>query len=238
MSLVGLLGVSAWRIMDIVELQREDKARAEEAASSQDVKPKLDPYHPIGVIGFVSNQFASETLIVPVNPFHPAYEEMAGHVTVINGTNVVIVTTRDGKRFVVPANINGQGPNVLRPGGNAAGNGQNGGNRYPGGMPPGGIRQQGGRGKGGLNGFVPPKKHIPYIAFSGFMERPDGTLAPYVKSTEGGGKFLVKGDFYKGAVVTSAGKDGVEFEFSNGKKIKVVPGGEPQAFTPEAEEHE
>lgn len=233
MSVVVLLAVTAWRVMDVVELRRDDQARAEESALNQNVNPKLDPYNPIGVIGFVSNQFASETLVVPVNPFHPSFEDMVSQVRVVNGTNVVIVTTRSGNSYIVPADGEGQGqggiiqarPNQPAPGQPPPTWGRPGWRQ----VPPGNNR-------GGIRGFNPGKKNVPYVVFGGFIERPDGVYAPYVKSTLTGGRFLAKGDFIHGAVVTSAGKEGVVCEFSNGKKIAVLPGGAPVAFTPENED--
>ena len=72
-SLLLFVAVTGWRLW--VHLQPAPEPEPTVKATGQPpVKPST--YRQLGIINFVSNQFAAQTLIVPGNPFRPTFEAM------------------------------------------------------------------------------------------------------------------------------------------------------------------
>ena len=159
---------------------------------------KLAPFQPLGVIGLVSNQFAPQALVVPVNPFRPTFEMMVRNPE--SGDLESLVTAaaaiagagrpeagRGGRPPVAAAAHDNRPPRNGRPGG---------------GVPP-----------PAPEAGPPP---ISKYAFAGMFQRPDGRVAAYLKSTLGGGRFLVTGDEIAGCQVLEAAADGVMLRLPDG----------------------
>ena len=92
---------------------------------------KLAPFSPLGVIGLVSNQFAAQALVVPVNPFRPTFEMMIRHPESGDLVSLAAATSRgSGGVSLAAATSRGSG-GVSQPGDprahTAAGGGRDGG---------------------------------------------------------------------------------------------------------------
>lgn len=223
-----LAAVTAWRGYDIVQLHKkgEDSVLAKAKAKPAD----FAKYQPIGIIGFVSNQFAPDTLVVPVNPFHPSFEEIVRSIVSQGGTNIVVFTRRGGGTSLIPlppgqnrpvlVDANGrpvQGP-FQRP--------QEGGQRPRTALLRPGNRPQASSGATQDNGPEgPPPK--PQVAFRGMMQRPDGQFASYISDTKGPSRFVVVGDRVHDAIVKESGKDGILLKRDNGTYVHLGLGDPP-----------
>ena len=147
---------------------------------------KLAPFRPLGVIGLVSNQFAAQALVVPVNPFRPTFEMMIRHPESGDLVSLAAATSRgSGGVSLAAATSRGSG-GVSQPGDPA---------RIR--RPVAGATEEDG----------PPP--VPKYSFGGIMQRPDGRVAAYLKNSLGGGRFLVKGDEFAGCRVLDATADGI-----------------------------
>lgn len=236
LSLALFIAVAAWRAYDIVQLlQKGDDSVLANA------KPKpadFAKYQPIGIIGFVSNQFSPDTLIVPVNPFHPSFEEIVRSIVSQGGTNVVVFTRRDGGTSLIPLPPGQDRPVLVdekgrpfqgpfrRPGQQSGSDGA----RSGGG---GGFRSGGNRPAQGHGGAAqpaegpkpPPPK--PRVAFLGMMQRPDGQFAAYISDTGGRNRFVVVSNHVHDAVVVESGKDGILLKRDNGAFVHLALGDAP-----------
>ena len=138
------------------------------------------------VIGLVSNQFAAQALVVPVNPFRPTFEMMIRHPESGDLVSLAAATSRgSGGVSLAAATSRGSG-GVSQPGDPA---------RIR--RPVAGATEEDG----------PPP--VPKYSFGGIMQRPDGRVAAYLKNSLGGGRFLVKGDEFAGCRVLDATADGI-----------------------------
>jgi hypothetical protein len=189
-ALLVLLLVTGWRLW--VALQPPPPPPPSPPAEPV----KLAPFRPLGVIGLVSNQFAAQALVVPVNPFRPTFEMMVRNPE--SGDLESLVTAA--------AAIAGAG----RPGDVRAGH------------PPvtDAARQNPRQGGQGRQPAAPAPEAgpppVPKYAFAGMFQRPDGRVAAYLKSTLGGGRFLVTGDEIAGCQVLEAAADGVMLRLPDG----------------------
>ena len=237
-SLLLLGGVTAWWGVDLVRAPR--RTAAEAANKTVDTTPPdLAAFKPIGVIGFVSNQFAPETLIVPVNPFHPTYEEIVKALVRQRENGIITIDDKDGKprevHFENGLLVDSQGTPVaapfqrdLVPRQPGKGPQQPGGNQTGGQARPFWQQHNGGRQQQSPPRPKPPKPK-PQISFKGVMQRPDGTFAAYVsiKAETTHGRFVKVGDKLGNATVTASGRDGVELSFDDGTKAMLAIGDPP-----------
>ncbi len=228
LAMALLVAVTAWRAYDIVRLHK--KGDDSVLANAQSKPADFAKYQPIGIIGFVSNQFAPDTLVVPVNPFHPSFEEIVRSIVTQGGTNLVVFTRRGGGTSLIPlppgqnrpvlVDENGrpvQGP-FQRPA-------QSQGGQRPGfGFPRSGGRAQQPAGQQDAPKGPPPK---PRVAFRGMMQRPDGQFASYISDTGGGSRFVVVGDRVHDATVMESGKEGILLKRDNGVYIHLGLGDAP-----------
>ena len=198
-ALLVLLLVTGWRLW--VALQPAPPPPPPPPAEPV----KLAPFRPLGVIGLVSNQFAAQALVVPVNPFRPTFEMMVRNPE--SGDLESLVTAA--------AAIAGAG----RSGDARAGH------------PPVAAvdRQNPGQPRQGRQGRhpAPPAPEagpppVPKYAFAGMFQRPDGRVAAYLKSTLGGGRFLVTGDEIAGCQVLNATADGVMLRLPDGTSRTLI----------------
>lgn len=225
-SVVLLAAVTAWRAVDIVRASREP-SKDSTPAPTDEAQLELAPFKPLGVMNFVSKQFAPETLIVPVNPFHPTFEEIIKSIIKKSDSNVIELIDANGNRVqahfegtkLVDANGNEVANPFQRPltkhGEGRQGFGQ--GQRQP---PPNWqpvTPQQNVR-------PAPPK---PRVAFKGVMQRPDGQFAAYISDTMGPSRFVAVGDRVRNSTVTATGRNGVELKLDDGTVATLTIGGEP-----------
>ena len=242
-SLLLLCGVTAWWGFDLVHAQRKAaNAPAEKPDNVQSLE--LSAFKPIGIIGFVSNQFAPETLIVPVNPFHPTFEAIVKELVRHSEDGVITIVDKDGNTREVHFDDNGV---LVDSKGNAVATpfqrdltprqpgqgGQQAGGQRPAGQLPFWQRPQGARPQAKPRPAQPKPK--PQVSFKGVMQRPDGTFAAYVsiKAEKTQGRFVKVGDRLGNATVTSSGRDGVELTFDDGTKTTLGIGDAPVVLEPD-----
>ena len=241
-SLLLLGGVTAWWGVDLARGPR--KTADAPAVKPVETKPlKLAPFKPIGVIGFVSNQFAPETLIVPVNPFHPTFEAIVKELVRHSENGIITITDKDGKPVEVHFDNNGA---LVDANGNAVAtpfqrdltrrqpghDGQQNAGQRPGGQPPFWQQNHGARPQQLPRPTQPKPK--PRVSFKGVMQRPDGTFAAYVsiKAEKTQGRFVKVGDKLGNATVTASGRDGIELTFDDGTKATLGIGDAPVVLEP------
>ena len=169
---------------------------------------KLAPFRPLGVIGLVSNQFAAQALVVPVNPFRPTFEAM-------------VRNPESGDLEAVVAGAAGTPRQAVAAGSPAPAEGT---------QPRTGARQpregrQGRQPVAAASEAGPPP--VPKYAFAGMFQRPDGRVAAYLRSSLGGGRFLVTGDQIAGCEVLNATADGVMLRLPDGTTRTMVEGDAP-----------
>ena len=242
-SLLLLGGVTAWWGYDIVHAQRKAaEPTAEEPAATQPLD--LAAFKPIGVIGFVSNQFAPETLIVPVNPFHPTFEAIVKALVRQSENGVITITDNDGNK----REVHFENGVLVDGGGNAVAapfqrdltrrqpgqGGQQTDGQRPGGQTPFWQRQGGARPQQASQTQHRPKPK-PQVSFKGVMQRPDGSFAAYVsiKAETTRGRFVKVGDKLGNATVTASGRDSIELTFDDGTKTTLGIGDDPVALEPD-----
>lgn len=229
-SVILFLAAGTWSAFTIVHAGDEPL----EVAPPSSKAPSLtfNPYQPVGVIGFVSNQFTAETLVLSINPFHPTFESIVRSYVARNGKTgePLLIRGRDG-RIVAPKERREQPPSVAGAG------------SAPGGDPrPGVAARPGQRGtrtpQAGQQGQRQgqPGRPPATIAFKGVMQRPDGKFASYVHDNEKGPFFVVVGDKIRNAKVVASGKDGVELEFPNGLRVSLGLGDPPWVIGEEGRE--
>jgi hypothetical protein len=241
-SLLLLGGVTAWWGVDLARAPR--KAAKASAADTNKKQPlELAEFKPIGVIGFVSNQFAPETLIVPVNPFHPTFEAIVKELVRHSENGIITIVDKDGNTREVHFDKNGV---LVDSRGNAVATpfqrdltqrqpgqgGQQAGAQRPGGHLPFWPRGQAVRPQ--PQPTAPPPKPKPHVSFKGVMQRPDGAFAAYVSITTDRtqGRFVKVGDKLGNATVTASGRDGIELSFEDGTKATLGIGDAPVALEP------
>lgn len=249
-SLALLAGVTAWWGVDFARAPK--RAAAEAAAKPPPAPLELAEFKPIGVIGFVSNQFSPETLIVPVNPFHPTFEAIVKVLVRQSENGIITITGKDGKpvevHFENGVLVDSRGMPVASPfqrdltprqPGNQHG-------AENGGLQAGGFRQ--GQRQGGQSPFwqhrpnnhpqpqprTEPPKPKPQLSFKGMMQRPDGSFASYVsiKTDTTRGRFVKVGDKLGDATVTASGRDGIELTFDDGTRTTLGIGDDPVVLEP------
>ena len=170
---------------------------------------RLAPFRPLGVIGLVSNQFSAQALVVPVNPFRPTFETMVRNPD--SGDLEAIVAGSTGTVRQATAST---------------------------GRPPApdwrGLLRQNPRPRNGRPDSQPAAPApdagpppVPKFAFAGMFQRPDGRVAAYLKSTLGGGRFLVTGDQIGNCQVLNATADGVMLRQPDGTTRTLVQGDAP-----------
>ncbi len=237
-SLVLLAGVAAWWGVALARAPGEDAPKSQQAKDAA-APPELAAFKPIGVIGFVSNQFAPETLIVPVNPFHPPFEEIVKTLARHSENGVITILDKEGKpravHFENGVLVDANGVPVAnpfqrsltprRPGQSQSDQSQAGRQGHPQqGLWP--HRQLPQRQE--QQAPQPPPK--PRLTFNGVMQRPDGTFASYVSIVTGDKRttrFVKVGDKIGNATVTASGRDGVELTFDEGARTTLRIGDEP-----------
>ncbi len=198
-SLLLLGGVSAWWSVDFVAASRGKAAEAAPGPSSE--TQKLESYEPIGIIGFVSNQFAPETLIVPVNPFHPTFEAIVRALSRRKDSAFLVGGFDDSfrrdpimhaKRYPRPDSAQDDRPSSRKP----------------------------------IVTRRPPK---PQVSFAGMMQRPDGSFAAFlsIRTDKNHSRFVAEGDRLGNATVTDSGREGVELAFPDGTRTLLRIGDPP-----------
>ncbi len=240
LSLLLLGGVTAWWAVDYARAPK--KAAAEAAAKPPPAPLELAEFKPIGVIGFVSNQFAPETLIVPVNPFHPTFEAIVKVLVRQSESGVIVISDKDGKpvevHFENGVLVDAKGTPVASPF-----------QRDLTPRQPGQIRQQQVTGAQPPHRWVPPPNvrpkpqpqkrppPKPQVSFMGMMQRPDGSFASFVSIKTGNkskSQFVAVGDKLGDATVTASGREGVELTFADGTRT-LLRIGDPPVILGEAE---
>ena len=236
-SLLLLGGVTAWWGVDFVRAPRK-AANASAADTGKEQPLELSAFKPIGVIGFVSNQFAPETLIVPVNPFHPTFEAIVKALVRQSENGIITITDKDGRQREVHFEngilVDSHGNAVAAPfqrdltPRQPGQGGQQAGHQHPDGRIPFWQRNQGERPQPQQPRPAPPKPK-PQVSFKGVMQRPDGSFAAYVSIKAGNtqGRFVKVGDQLGNATVTASGRDGIELSFDDGTKTTLAIGDPP-----------
>ena len=204
-SLLLFVAVTGWRLW--VHLQPAPEPEPTVKATGQPpVKPST--YRQLGIINFVSNQFAAQTLIVPVKPFRPTFEAMVQNPASGDLQQMLAGAQGTGPRWGGERpDRGGRRPNWSGRGGEQS---QEGG-------------QRSGQGSGTATADSAPPGAARY-AYKGVFERPDGRMAAYVSSSSGGGRFLTKGARLEGAEVVAADATGVVLRLSDGREIELRPG--------------
>ncbi len=242
-SLLFLGGVTAWWGVDLVRAPRK-AANASAADTGKEQPLELSDFKPIGVIGFVSNQFAPETLIVPVNPFHPTFEAIVKALVRQSENGIITITDKDGRQREVHFEngilVDSQGTPVaapfqrdLTPRQPGQGGQQPGGQRHFGQMP---LWPRGQGNKPQPQPQTAPPKPKPQVSFKGVMQRPDGSYAAYIsiKAERTQGRFVKVGDKLGNATVTASGRDGIELTFDDGTKATLGIGDAPVTVEPDS----
>ena len=173
---------------------------------------KLAPFRPLGVIGLVSNQFAAQALVVPVNPFRPTFEAMVRNPD-SGDLEAVVAGVAGAPRQAVAAAAS---PEPAEASGTQTRTGS---------QPPRNGRQGRQPASAAAPEAGPPP--VPKYAFAGMFQRPDGRVAAYLRSSLGGGRFLVTGDQIAGCEVLNATADGVMLRLPDGTTRTLVEGDAP-----------
>lgn len=237
-SLALLAGVTAWWGVDFARAPK--RAAAEAAAKPPPAPLELAEFKPIGVIGFVSNQFSPETLIVPVNPFHPTFEAIVKVLVRQSENGIITIADKDGRpvevHFENGVLVDSRGTPVASPF-----------QRDTTPRQPGQTRQQQAQGNPPPQRWTPPQnvrprpkteapppKPKPQLSFKGMMQRPDGSFASYVsiKTDKTQGRFVKVGDRLGDATVTASGRDGIELTFNDGTRTTLGIGDDPVVLEP------
>ena len=234
-SLLLLGGVTTWWGVDLARAPR--KAANATVDKPDDVQPlKLSAFKPIGVIGFVSNQFAPSTLIVPVNPFHPTFEAIVKELVRHSENGIITIVDKNGNQrevhFENGVLVDSKGNAVATPFQRDLTQRQPGhGGQHAGGQKPAGqlpFWQQNHNPRPQQPRPTPPKPK-PRVSFKGVMQRPDGAFAAYVsiKAEKTKGRFVMVGDKLGNATVTASSRDGIELTFDDGTKSTLAIGDPP-----------
>ena len=235
-SLLLLGGVTAWWGVDLARAPRKT-AEATAGKTDEEQPLKLAAFKPIGVIGFVSNQFAPETLIVPVNPFHPTFEAIVKELARHSDNGIITIVDKDGKQrevhFENGVLVDSKGNPVATPfqrdltPRQPGQGGQHGFGQRPGGQLP--FWQRNPNFRPQPQPRPAQQKPKPQVSFKGVMQRPDGTYAAYVsiKAEKTQGRFVRVGDKLGNATVTASGRDGIELTFDDGTKSTLAIGDPP-----------
>ena len=202
-ALLLFVAVTGWRVWVALRPRPEPDPRPVAAEG-----PKLSSFRPLGVINLVSNQFAAQTLIVPVNPFRPTFEAMVRNPE--SGDLQAVVAG-------APAGGGSAGDGGGRPGHGAGPNWS---------RRPRDLQQRGGA-PPAADGTPPGPPPVPKYAFRGMFKRPDGRIAAYVTSTVGGGRFLQAGDKLGSAEVVEATADGILLRLETGATRLLADGAAP-----------
>ncbi len=237
-SLLLLGGVTAWWGVDLARAPR--KATDAIVNKPDETQPlMLAAFKPIGVIGFVSNQFAPETLIVPVNPFHPTFEAIVKELVRHSENGIITIVDKDGNIREVHfdntgALVDSKGNTILNPFQRDLTQrqpGQSG--QRPSAQSPFGQQHNGARPQ--QQPRPATQKPKPKVAFKGVMQRPDGAFAAYVsiKAERTQGRFVKVGDKLGNATVTASGRDGIELTFEDGTKTTLGIGDAPVVLEPD-----
>ena len=236
-SLLFLGGVTAWWGVDLLRAPRK-AANASAADTGKEQPLELSDFKPIGVIGFVSNQFAPETLIVPVNPFHPTFEAIVKALVRQSENGIITITDKDGQQREVHFEngilVDSQGTPVAAPFQRDLTPRQPGqGGQKAGGQTPSFLQKQ--DGPRPQQPRTAPPKPKPRVSFKGVMQRPDGSYAAYVsiKAENTRGRFVKVGDTLGNATVTASGRDGIELTFDDGTKTTLAIGDDPVTLEPD-----
>ena len=242
-SLLLLGGVTAWWGVDLARAPR--KTADAPTVQPDEAQPlKLAAFKPIGVIGFVSNQFAPSTLIVPVNPFHPTFEAIVKELVRHSENGIITIVDKDGNTREVHFDNNGalvdsKGDTILNPfqrdltQRQPGHGGQQTVGKRPGGQPP--FWQQNHVTRPQQQPRPATQKPKPKVSFKGVMQRPDGTFAAYVsiEAERTQGRFVKVGDKLGNATVTVSGRDGIELTFDDGTKTTLGIGDAPVTLEPD-----
>lgn len=232
-SVVVFAGVLVWCATDQIRSARE--ARGDAPPPSPDAAERA-AYVPLGILDFIGRQFAPETLIVPVNPFHPSYEEIvraimekseSGEIEIIdeNGNKVKVhfegkdLVAADGRKIESPfqRDLTPKAPNT-------AGHSSSAALSRP---KPSAVAQHAVAQKP-----KPKPGHGRALRYSGIMQRPDGQFAAYVvvyREEDKGraGRFVAVGDEIEGATVKSVGRDSIELSLRDGNSTTLNMGDKP-----------
>lgn len=224
-SLLVFAGITTWQAFDI--FRSINKPDDSPVISNSNEQPFVAAgYKPLGLLDFVNDQFTPETLIVPVNPFHPTFDEIVKSLFKQSKSGVIELIDKDGNKVpvhfkgstLVDANDNPVDTPFQRK--NAAtaagGNDPAGGNKTAAAIAAAREKQKATQNK--------PK---PLIAYRGIMQRPDGRFAAYISDSLGGSRFVVAGDRVRNATVTSSSRDGVELKDDEGKLYFIGPNTPP-----------
>ncbi len=235
-SLLFLGGVTAWWGVDLVRAPRK-AANASAADTGKEQPLELSDFKPIGVIGFVSNQFAPETLIVPVNPFHPTFEAIVKALVRQSENGIITITDKDGQQREVHFEngilVDSKGTPVAAPFQRDLTPRQPGqGSQKAGGQTPSFLQKQ--DGPRPQQPRPAPPKPKPQVSFKGVMQRPDGSYAAYIsiKAERTQGRFVKVGDKLGNATVTASGRDGIELTFDDGTRTTLAIGDDPVVLEP------
>lgn len=231
-SIVVLAGVLAWCAIDQVRSAREPRDETTHPSADNAARSS---YVPLGILDFIDRQFAPETLIVPVNPFHPTFEEIvrsimekseSGEIEIIdeNGNRIKVhfdgndLVDKDGRKIVSPfqRDLTPKTPNLA-------------GQRTAGG-------QASAKSSSGSKPPPPPPKPKPghgrTLRYSGLMQRPDGQFAAYVmihreEDDKSAGRFVAVGDDVEGTAVKAVGRDSIEISIRGGEPVTLRIGDAP-----------
>lgn len=233
-SLVLLAAVATWCVIDIVNAE---KHRDDPVAEVESSPPKLSDYKPLGVMDFISDQFAPDTLVVPINPFHPTFEEIVKTLVAHSESGTIELVVNG-----VPTKLHFEGSKLVDKDGNVVAEPfqKNMAAPVPAKKPPAAVVPAASNGKvvvkddGEPDVFAPPKRpsanppNKPRVSFSGMMQRPNGHYAAYIyDSKKKKGRFVAVGDRVRNSTVVESGRDGVSLKTDDGEVVKLVVGGKP-----------
>lgn len=229
-SLVVLVGVLAWCAMDQIRGSRKPAPLAPQSAAVERAS-----YVPLGLLDFVNRQFAPETLIVPVNPFHPTFEEIVRSIMENSKSGEIEIIAEDGSKIKVHFEgkdlVDANGRKIESP--------------FQRDLTPKTPNLDGQRPAGGpqrpkqsdAQKPTPPKPksergHGRAIRYSGMMQRPDGQFAAYVtvfREEDGGrsGHFVAVGDVIEGTKINAVGRESIEITLRNGETATLTIGAAP-----------
>lgn len=236
-SLALLAGVLCWCVFDQIRTSRRPKAPE---PSGNEVELPVVKQRTIGILDFVEEQFSPDTLIVPVNPFHPTFEEIVRVLVEHSESGEIVIEDEDGNQVKVHFEngvlVDEGGKKVASPFQRdltpraPTKDGEAPERPRPSVFQPGGGKGQGGKGQNGA-ASAQKTKYKRTLRYRGVMQRPDGQFAAYVAfQREDGTKgscFAVAGDVVEGASIKAVGPNGMDVSFKDGGAATLNAGDPP-----------
>ncbi len=182
--------------------------------------PKLPSLKPLGIVHFVSNQFAPRALVVPLNPFRPTYASIISNLDSQAYQELRAATEQsDG-----PASL--RWANFLR---QRRGSDEGGRQGTPARTADGTQPNRQATPQTGAAGEPPP----PSLTFRGMFERPDGKVAAYLfDSVRRAGHFVTRGERIYNLEVMEVRQKKITFKMPD-DTLAILNPGETITVTPD-----